>query len=485
MVDVLVGALPLLCVVLGAVLLCVVLGAVLLRRGVRTRISPQRSGALAVLVGVVALTALIAPFLGVDPVFRTLGPAAFAWGAFAFGAATSLSLATAVAIGDRSRGRPRCPSCWYDMSGARTSSPSALICPECGHNIRRDRRLFCTRRPRSLVVASLVPLALSASGFGVWLASQPDWTKATPTAVLSILSPWSDFSGALRTEVRDRIRDQSPEHERTLQACASHFALWIRSDPDAVLFHATILDSIGLANGDTTTAVISVLLSSDPEVTAKAAELLGRLPHPSADHTTEAALVEALNDPDARERAVNGLCYLKLDHRGGAVPLALLTLAQSSNVTPQSLNLLGLYEPTKQSRDLLIRVARTASGWTAASAVSALTNLYPYDTEVQSLVIAELAKPAPDNPDLSMISLLRWHDLSAGRTGPDAVARRRDLYSAPVRHAIIDTLTASHASPALARFATIEWWPVANEAFTREERAELQRLLNRNGTGNE
>ena len=30
--------------------------------------------------------------------------------------------------GDRSKGRPRCPKCWYDMRG----TVPRLVCPECG-----------------------------------------------------------------------------------------------------------------------------------------------------------------------------------------------------------------------------------------------------------------------------------------------------------------------------------------------------------------
>ncbi len=44
-------------------------------------------------------------------------------------------------LADRARGRRRCPKCWYDLS--RTNG---LRCPECGHEAKRDRALFRTRR---------------------------------------------------------------------------------------------------------------------------------------------------------------------------------------------------------------------------------------------------------------------------------------------------------------------------------------------------
>jgi len=51
---------------------------------------------------------------------------------------------------DRSRGRPRCPKCWYNMTGA----PS-LICPECGHDACDPKRLHRTRRRRWAIVLSV------------------------------------------------------------------------------------------------------------------------------------------------------------------------------------------------------------------------------------------------------------------------------------------------------------------------------------------
>jgi len=58
-------------------------------------------------------------------------------------------------IGDRSRGRKRCPKCWYDMSGAR-----GLQCPECGKTAKSERKLGKARRPRwafVLAVLMVVP----------------------------------------------------------------------------------------------------------------------------------------------------------------------------------------------------------------------------------------------------------------------------------------------------------------------------------------
>ena len=42
---------------------------------------------------------------------------------------------------DRARGRRRCPRCWYDMGGV-----PGLVCPECGRDARREKRLGRTRR---------------------------------------------------------------------------------------------------------------------------------------------------------------------------------------------------------------------------------------------------------------------------------------------------------------------------------------------------
>lgn len=47
---------------------------------------------------------------------------------------------------NRSRGRRRCPKCWYDMSGADASREKGLVCPECGRDAKRERRLYKTRK---------------------------------------------------------------------------------------------------------------------------------------------------------------------------------------------------------------------------------------------------------------------------------------------------------------------------------------------------
>ena len=52
---------------------------------------------------------------------------------------------------DRSRGRPRCPKCWYNM----TEAPS-LVCPECGHDARTPRRLHRTRRRRWAIMLAVL-----------------------------------------------------------------------------------------------------------------------------------------------------------------------------------------------------------------------------------------------------------------------------------------------------------------------------------------
>ena len=80
--------------------------------------------------------------------------------------------------GDRSRGRPRCPKCWYDMRG----SMPRLECPECGHDAKQERRLYRNRRGwRRIALGIVLVLVLSypatvASG---WYREQSSILKLT------------------------------------------------------------------------------------------------------------------------------------------------------------------------------------------------------------------------------------------------------------------------------------------------------------------
>lgn len=63
-------------------------------------------------------------------------------------------------IGDRSRGRLRCPRCWYDMEGIETPQ-----CPECGKAIRSDRHLRKARRMKWPFALASVLIGCAVYGF--------------------------------------------------------------------------------------------------------------------------------------------------------------------------------------------------------------------------------------------------------------------------------------------------------------------------------
>lgn len=59
-------------------------------------------------------------------------------------------LAIVYAVGDRAKGRLRCPRCWYDLS----ASPNE--CPECGRIIRSARDRSRTRRKPAILMFALL-----------------------------------------------------------------------------------------------------------------------------------------------------------------------------------------------------------------------------------------------------------------------------------------------------------------------------------------
>jgi hypothetical protein len=93
---------------------------------------------------------------------------------------------------DRSRGRRRCPGCWYDLSGT-----PGLLCPECGRAAASEKSLRRTRRRWRRA-----SLALLVFGAGVGVTAIPGfrsgWQTLVPTAALALVAPPQDPS-AFRT----------------------------------------------------------------------------------------------------------------------------------------------------------------------------------------------------------------------------------------------------------------------------------------------
>ncbi len=95
---------------------------------------------------------------------------------------------------DRSRGRRRCPACWYDMSGSTglaPGTPRPARCPECGHHPRNEGSFHRTRRRWGWFALAFL-LALCAEG----VRRTPDvqnegWTRFVPTTAMILVPPIS------------------------------------------------------------------------------------------------------------------------------------------------------------------------------------------------------------------------------------------------------------------------------------------------------
>jgi hypothetical protein len=108
-------------------------------------------------------------------------------------AAAGLLLVAWALLWDRSRGRRRCPNCWYDLSAT-----AGLHCSECGHEARHERQLFRTRRQWNWAAIGVV-IMLAAWTTGSWQPVKRDgWAAAFPNFVLQpSLSLFSQQADAL------------------------------------------------------------------------------------------------------------------------------------------------------------------------------------------------------------------------------------------------------------------------------------------------
>lgn len=108
-----------------------------------------------------------------------------AWDGAALGVAAFGVVTGAWAIrGNRSRGRRRCPRCWYDMTGA------SLRCPECGFDAPRTAALYRTRRSRKGIVAACAVVLVGMLVHEVPRYRRGGLPALVPATVTIALLPW-------------------------------------------------------------------------------------------------------------------------------------------------------------------------------------------------------------------------------------------------------------------------------------------------------
>lgn len=135
-------------------------------------------------------------------------------------AVAGIALAAWALFWDRSRGRRRCPKCWYSMDGtpgvARDGKES-WVCPECGREIRAERELV---RPRRNWRLARIGGAVALVGLGFltvpWFVDR-GWTRLCPTDFLVRTAPMPAVGGSdpLSDELLRRLQaDSVPLEQR-------------------------------------------------------------------------------------------------------------------------------------------------------------------------------------------------------------------------------------------------------------------------------
>ncbi len=120
-------------------------------------------------------------------------------------ASLGLLLALWALFWDRSRGRKRCPKCWYSMEGAVEGENGALTCPECGRSPRSPRSLLRTRRRKKWASLAVV-MMIAAWPLGQYpKASRTGWLSTLPARVVIELIPIGGIDGPFGWDVRMRL----------------------------------------------------------------------------------------------------------------------------------------------------------------------------------------------------------------------------------------------------------------------------------------
>jgi hypothetical protein len=232
------------------------------------------------------------------------------WGLYTIATAFTLAwlaLAAWALLADRSRGRRRCPKCFFSLEGLDT-----LRCPECGRIAKSERHLHRTRRRWGVAVLGGV-LLLSPAAATAWLArvQQVGAWADVPTGVLTRLLWTGDARIADEAIARiERYEVSWPDADRIARAAVADLGTETRRERGYMLLG--VLATNSYANSADDRRPMLEELSPDRTVPAllhrfevgdaeERAQVMGLYTHlRDVDERVNLLIVSHLADPNER-----------------------------------------------------------------------------------------------------------------------------------------------------------------------------------------
>lgn len=186
---------------------------------------------------------------------------------------------------DPSRGRRRCPRCWYDMGGTK-----ARLCTECGFEARSQKQLYRTRRKFGLVWIAVFVILTTYLTFRLPRAAKNGLFSFVPTTLLvmtyeywpvDLIASGAPTSSSASLEQRIDDRDCF-EWQTYLMVWHAGRVLASSKDPVTLLLSLKMLGAYGersegymfTPSDETMRELMALIGSDDAKVRVAAAEVL-------------------------------------------------------------------------------------------------------------------------------------------------------------------------------------------------------------------
>lgn len=189
---------------------------------------------------------------------------------------------------DPSRGRRRCPKCWYDMSGS-----ARALCPECGNEARTERQLYRTRRKHGLIWVALLIVLSTYVTFRAPRARTTSLFAFVPTSLLiATFEYWPDelilnrIPGASTASLLNRVDEEELfGWQRAWLSWRAQHLLIDSTDPRSIQAALRLLprtwrgaESLRHPDENAVRKLFLMLGSEDAQTRAAAADLIQYLP---------------------------------------------------------------------------------------------------------------------------------------------------------------------------------------------------------------